>query len=59
MPRLRDILEAVINETNSSPSTALLQTIHNRTLWNSFMIMPMLGFGIVLLMTMKLAMVGT
>lgn len=59
LPRLKAILEAANNETNSSPSTALLQTIHNRTLWNSFMIMTMLGFGIVFLMTMKLAMVGS
>jgi hypothetical protein len=59
LPRLKAILEGANNETNSSPSTALLQTIHNRTLWNSFMIMTMLGFGIVFLMTMKLAMVGS
>lgn len=59
LPRLKAILEAANNETNSAPSTALLQTIHNRTLWNSFMIMTMLGFGIVFLMTMKLAMVGS
>lgn len=59
LPRLKAILEAANNETSSSPSTALLQTIHNRTLWNSFMIMTMLGFGIVFLMTMKLAMVGS
>jgi len=59
LPRLKAILEAANNETSNSPSTTLLQTIHNRTLWNSFMIMTMLGFGIVFLMTMKLAMIGS
>lgn len=59
LPRIKAILKAVTEEKSTTPSPALLQIVHNRTLWNSFMIMTMVSFGIVFLMTMKLAVMGS
>ncbi|SES37243.1 hypothetical protein [Psychrobacillus sp. OK032] len=57
--RLKIILTAANAETKSVPSSSLLETVRDRTLWNSVIIMTMLAIAILFLMTVKLALVGS
>ena len=57
--RLKGILTTANAETELIPSSNLLKKVQDRTLWNSVIIMTMLGISIVFLMTVKLALVGS
>lgn len=57
--RLKIILTTANAETEIIPSSSLLKKVQDRTLWNSVIIMTMLGIAILFLMTVKLALVGS
>ena len=57
--RLKIVLNAANAETESVPSSSLLEKVRDRTLWNSVIIMTMLAIAILFLMTVKLALVGS
>lgn len=57
--RLKIILTLANAETESVPSSSLLEKVKDRTLWNSVIIMTMLAIAILFLMTVKLALVGS
>ncbi|HYK74824.1 MAG TPA: hypothetical protein VEV44_17145, partial [Pseudoneobacillus sp.] len=57
--RLKSILAATNAETSSVPSSNLMEKVKDRTLWSSVIIMTMLAIGILFLMTVKPAMLGS
>lgn len=57
--RLKKFLTAANAETESVPSSSLLEKVRDRGLWNSVIIMTMLAVAILFLMTVKLALVGS
>ncbi|MFD1863028.1 DUF2269 family protein [Planococcus chinensis] len=57
--RLKGILAAAEAETDTVPSSGLMNKVRDRVLWNSVSIMTMLIVGILFLMAVKLALVGS
>ncbi|CEG23815.1 hypothetical protein BN1080_02822 [Planococcus massiliensis] len=57
--RLKGILAAAEAETDAVPSPALMNKVRDRVLWNSVSIMSMLVLGILFLMAVKLALLGS
>ncbi|PLT29569.1 DUF2269 family protein [Peribacillus deserti] len=57
--RLKMILTAAKEETQSVPSSRLWEKVQDRTLWNSVIIMTMLAIAILFLMTVKPALIGS
>ena len=57
--RLKGILAAAEAETDVVPSISLVNKVRDRVLWNSVSIMAMLAVGILFLMAVKLALLGS
>lgn len=57
--RLKGILAAAEAETEAVPSVGLMNKVRDRVLWNSVSVMSMLVVGILFLMAVKLALVGS
>lgn len=57
--KLKEIVKVAENETSLTPSPSLINCVRDQVLWSSVIIMTILAVAIGLLMTVKLALVGS